>query len=1166
MVNAVAQHNGGTPTGPADDSGPTGADAVFATGVEALVHGLLVQHEADAVAGLRTATFASGYQGSPLGGFDKELARRARKQPDTDVILQPAINEELGATAVWGTQLVGNLPDPRYDGVVGVWYGKAPGLERAADAIRHGNFVGAAPTGGAIALVGDDPACKSSTIPSASEQTLAALGVPVLVPANVQEAADYVRHAVACSRASGLWVAMKIVAAVADGTGTISLDVDRVAPIMPRLEWEGSPYVHRPSAHLVAPQSLEMERTMRTVRLDLAKLYARENDLNTTTADGADARIGIIASGAVHSQVSEALDELGLAGSPLIRVLKLGMVYPLDEQVVQAHAADLDEILVIEEKGPFVERLVKDCLYGTPDAPRVLGHRDATGRELVPVAGALDVVAVARIIGRRVLELADVASVRARLDELDAIAARPAAAIDANRTAFFCSGCPHNSSTVADDDTVVGAGIGCHSMVMLKPTGHGRVQGLTQMGGEGAQWIGAAPFVGVPHFVQNIGDGTFHHSGSLAVRAAIAAKLNVTYKILYNDTVAMTGGQHVEGQLSVPDLARLLAAEGVKKVVVTTDDVEQYRTGVNLPPIASVEPRSRLRRVQRELAAVPGVTVLIHDQGCAAELRRARSRGTAPDPPQEVIINERVCEGCGDCGEKSGCLSVEPVETEFGRKTRIHQGSCNKDYSCLNGDCPAFLTIVPSARTKAKPSPTSPTALPDPPRRNWPATVNLRLVGIGGTGVVSVSHALGKAAALDGKQVVGLDQTGMSQKAGPVVSDLRISDADIAVNSVGAGRADVLLGFDILGTADPANLRVADPDRTIAVVSTTKVPTGEMVVRRDAPGIDVAAATAAIDGVTRAGENAYVDARAVAEQLFGDHMQTNNLLLGVAWQAGAVPLTREAMHLALRRTPADDDPGVVAFEWGRACIAAPDQLPTAFRKPEKEVEPLPELDALAPEEGEFRRSVTVRAADLQGWQSRRVAERYVAELMRVKAVEEAAVPGSTVVTESVARGLHKLMAYKDEYEVARLHLDGLAELPVGASVKFHLHPPLFRALGLSRKIKVGAWFIPAFRTLRRARALRGTPFDVFGYSRMRRLERDLPREYLTLVDQGLDRLTEASLSSVRELAELPDCIRGYEDIKLAGVAQFRERASTLLASLDGVADSPITVHQHQGAN
>jgi indolepyruvate ferredoxin oxidoreductase len=1128
---------------------------VVMTGVQALVRVLLDQHRADARAGLRTASLVSGYQGSPLAGFDKEVARLGRLGANHDVVLRPGVNEELGATAVWGSQIAGTLPGPRYDGVVGVWYGKAPGVDRSADAIRHGNFVGADPRGGVLALVGDDPACKSSTIPGASESLLAALQVPTLVPGSVQDALDLGRHAIACSRASGLWAALKVVTNVADAAGTVEVGLDRVVPSMPVLEWEGAPYVHRPSAHLLAPQSLAMERTLVEVRLELAKRYARLNGLNRVVLDAPGARLGIVAAGATAHDVRRALTDLGLGtdDDAPVRLLQVGMLYPLDEHALRDFARGLDELLVVEEKGPFLERLVKDALYGGPATPLVTGERDERGAPLLPAHGTLDADAIARGVGARLLLRAELPQVRARLERLDAVAARPAAVLGARRTPFFCSGCPHNSSTVAPDGEIVGAGIGCHTMVMLAPKGHGAVTGITQMGGEGVQWIGAAPFVDVPHFTQNLGDGTFHHSGSLAIRAAVAAQLNVTYKLLFNGTVAMTGGQHVEGELTVPAAVRSLAAEGVKRIVVTTEDPGRY-AGVTLPEVAEVRAREEMLAVQRELARVEGVTVLLHDQACAAELRRARKRGKALDPPQRVMINERVCEGCGDCGEKSGCLSVEPVETEYGRKTRVNQTTCNKDYSCLAGDCPSFLTVIPPKRKDGAAVRLPEVVLPEP-AVSTADDVRVRLVGIGGTGVVTVSQVLGMAALLDGRHASGLDQTGLSQKAGPVVSDMRITAAPVEDGvTVPSAAADVLLGLDLLGAAGEANLRTADPERTVAIVSDGVVPTGQMVVDVDATAPDTVAARAAIDAVTRARENVYLDAQRIAEALLGDATPANVVVLGAAWQRGVLPVSLGALQEAFRLNGAGVERNLAAIAWGRAWVVAPELVADALAD-RTTAQPLsPRAQALVErvggsEGGELRRLLEVRVPDLIAWGGIGPATRYVETLERVRRVEFERVPDSKALTEAVARGLHKLLAYKDEYEVARLQLEGLAALPSGAKVRFHLHPPLLRALGMERKLKLGRWFVPAFRLLRRARVLRGTPLDPFGYGAVRRVERALPGEYLALVDAALERLTPETLGTAVELAALPELVRGYEQIKLAGVARMRARAADLVAQL-----------------
>jgi indolepyruvate ferredoxin oxidoreductase len=787
----------------------------------------------------------------------------------------------------------------------------------------------------------------------------------------------------------------------------------------------------------------------------------------------------------------------------------------------------------------------------------VNGQRDEQGAPLVPAHGTLDADTIARAIGTRLLAREEIPSVRARLEQLDRIVARKPTELGALRTPFFCSGCPHNTSTVAPDGEIVGAGIGCHTMVMVSRKGHGEVHGITQMGGEGAQWIGTAPFVGVEHFTQNLGDGTFHHSGSLAVRAAVAAGLNVTYKLLFNGAVAMTGGQQVEGGMSVPAIATALAAEGVERIVITAEDTSRYE-GLDLPGIAEVRDRGELLRIQRELAAVDGVTVLIHDQACAAELRRARKRGRAPEPPQRVVINERVCEGCGDCGEKSGCLSVEPVDTEFGRKTRINQTTCNKDYSCLEGDCPSFLTVIPARDDKVPAAPDEllvpPSDLPEPEPNTSP-DVRVRLVGIGGTGVVTVSQVIGMAALLDGRHAAGLDQTGLSQKAGPVVSDVRITERPVDEGvTVPSGAADVILGFDLLGTAGSANLRVADPARTVAIVSGSVVPTGGMVVDVEASAPDVVAAKQAVDAVTSAKRNVYLDAQQLAECLLGDATPANVIVLGAAWQRGVLPVSLGALQEAIRLNGVAVERNLAAISWGRAWVAAPELVLAALgEKPsgtQLSARAAALLAGVAEDSLELRHLLEVRVTDLLGWGGAGAARRYLDAVERVRAAESQRVPGSTAVTQAFARGLHKLTAYKDEYEVARLHREGLADLPAGAKVRFHLHPPLLRALGMKRKLRLGRWFVPCFRLLRHGRLLRGTPFDPFGYAAVRRIERQLPGEYTALVAEAMQRLGPQTLPLILEAAGVPELVRGYEEIKLAGVERFRRRAEELRRELE----------------
>ncbi|PXY18756.1 indolepyruvate ferredoxin oxidoreductase family protein [Prauserella flavalba] len=1138
---------------------------VLLSGVQALIRLALEQRRLDDARGLNTRVFVSGYQGSPLGGVDLEMGRAKRFLDPAGVVFRPGVNEELAATAVAGTQLLGQLPGRRYDGVTGFWYGKNPGLDRAADAIRHGNVAGTAALGGAVAWIGDDPASKSSTVPSSCEPMAQSLSMPLLAPGTIPEIVELGLHAVAMSRATGLWSGLKIVADVADASATISVDALRHGiPHPPNTGRDAPPT-------LVGPASLDAEHDMLTRRLDLARAYARETGLNQVTFTARRARLGVLASGTGYAVVQRALDDLGLGEPELealgVRLIRLAMPFPVDAGALAELTSGLEEVLVVEDKTPFLEGQLKDALYRRPDAPRVVGRRDERDRPLLPARGTLGAEDVARALSTRVTTVAGPdalpPSAHSRLAAMRRRRARIALpTVSAARTPYFCSGCPHNTSTRTDDETLVGVGIGCHTMIALDQSGRGRQIGLTQMGGEGAQWIGLAPFTDDRHFVQNLGDGTFHHSGSLAIRAAVAAGVTITYKLLYNDAVAMTGGQRAEGRLAVPELTRLLAAEGVRRVVVTTDDPARYR-GVRLDPIATVRHRDDFAAAERELAELDGVTVLIHDDRCAAEERRLRKRGRLPTPAEKVVINERVCEGCGDCGDVSTCLSVQPVETAFGRKTRIHQASCNSDFSCLKGDCPSFLLVEPRSPV-SRVVPELPVRLLEPEQRFGKEGVLIRMPGIGGTGVVTVSQILQMAAHLDGLFAAGLDQTGLAQKGGPVVSDVRIAKEPIR-GSVRAARGtvDVLLGLDLLGAADESNLATASPDRTIAVVSTSLVPTAAMVTNRVALPGSPDDAVNRIAEATRHERNLYLDAQRLAELLFGDHMPTNMLLIGAAYQHGCIPIAAEAIEQAIRLNGAGVDTTLAAFRWGRAAVLDAEAVAAAVTPSEQATV---EVDASSraivestAARGELADALATRVADLTGYQDRAHARRYADEVDRVlqRATRVAGPRAGERIGLAYARGLHKLLAYKDEYEVARLHLDTVekarrdAEFGPDAKVSVLLYPPVLRALGVTRKIRLTRTSGPAFRALRAARRLRGTRLDPFGYARVRRVERRLVEEYRELMDQALSTLDEHNVDLVVELAELPDVVRGYEDIKLRNVAVFRDRAATLLRQIAG---------------
>ncbi|MEW6778009.1 MAG: indolepyruvate ferredoxin oxidoreductase family protein, partial [Bdellovibrionota bacterium] len=889
------------------------------------------------------------------------------------------------------------------------------------------------------------------------------------------------------------------------------------------------------------------------------KAFAAAHEINRIALSTENDWLGIVAAGKTYYDLRQALWDLGLDDAALqrygVRLLQMRMLFPMETGLVREFAAGLEEILVVEEKRGFLELLLRDALYGSAVTPRIVGKRDEAGAPFVPASGELDPDRIARLVaarlGRRV-QNDPLASRLALLDEID----RRRVPEFPSRQPYFCSGCPHNRSTVVPEGSIAGGGIGCHFMALTMDRD---TFGVTQMGGEGAQWTGMAPFTETPHFFQNIGDGTLFHSGSLAIRQAVAAKVNLTFKILYNSAVAMTGGQAAAGALSVPDLTRELAAEGVRKILVVSEDPGAYPRSSRWGEGVEIWHRDRLEEAQKFLRGVPGVTVLLYDQRCAAEKRRLRGRKELADPTTRVFINEAVCEGCGDCGEKSNCLSVHPVETEFGRKTQIHQSSCNKDYSCLLGDCPSFLTVVPKENGMKRPwldeLPARSFVEPQLPEKSeW----NIFLVGIGGTGVVTVNRILGAAAFLEGKRVLGLDQTGLSQKGGPVVSHLRIlEDSRDAATGVPTGGADCYLGFDVLGAASAVNLSRAVSDRAVAVVSTGHTPTGAMVASPEVHFPETSLLRDAIDSWTRGKENFYFDAQDIAEAATGDHLSTNLIVLGAAYQRGIIPVHAASIERAIGLNAVAVPLNLAAFRLGRLAVSDPAWLAKIPRYRPGAVSPsppTPQAQALVQGmevTGELRRLLEIRISELTEYQNAAYAREYAGFVQKVAAAERAAVPGNTFLSEAVARHLFQLMAYKDEYEVARLHLKEdvpralAAQFPAGVRVRYHLHPPFLRAMGLKHKIAVGSWIRPFFRLLFALRRLRGTWLDFFGRTLVRRTECALPGEYRALIEKALEDLCPETYGRAVRLARLPGLIRGYEDVKLRGVGRFRAEARAL---------------------
>ena len=1154
--------------------------SVYLTGTQALVRLLLDQRRADRRAGLNTAGFVCGYPGSPVGGVDHELWRRAELLAEHQIVHRQGLNEELAATAAFGTQMLHEVPGARHDGVFAMWFGKAPGVDRSIDAFHHHNWRGVGRHGGVLAVAGDDPHARSTIFPSDSNAAFYKLAMPILAPGHVQEVLDLGLHGYALSRACGLWVGFKFVTDVADSAATAQVGPGRVRPVIPELLHDGQLFRPRLRANEAGPPLIEAERTIMNAQLELARRYAAANGLNRIVLKPEGARVGLVAGGKTWYDLRQALRDLGLDDAELqrrgIALLKIGMLYPLEPRIVADFARGLDEIVVVEDKRPWLELFIKDILYAAPDGsrPRIVGKADDSGAPLLPLHGELSPDVIARALGRRLAtQLAGHAPAQARLQRLQA-PARGAVLLSTTRTPYFCSGCPHNSSLKAPEGAIVGAGIGCHIMALWMPKGYGSVKGYTQMGGEGAQWVGLAPFTDTRHFFQNLGDGTFAHSGSLGVRFAAATGTHVTYKLLFNSTVAMTGGQPVQGGMSVSSMVQSLQAEGVRRIIVTTDEPQRYPGGK--VGNAEVWPRERLMEAEQLLAKTEGVTVLLHDQQCATEKRRQRKRGKLAYKPRSAFINQRVCEGCGDCGVQSNCLSVQPVATEFGRKTEIHQSSCNQDLSCLKGDCPSFVTVEsPAVAQRLK----APRRLPFPEGVVLPEPVAIVpqqqfavcLTGIGGTGVVTVNQVLGTAAFSCGMRVQTYDHTGSSQKAGPVVSHLKVlAPGTDAAPTVGSGEADLLLVFDPLVGAAAHNLALAAAGRTVAVVSTTAVPTGEMVADRQRSFPAEARLRELIDGASRPEHNLFVDAQQLAERLLGDHMASNMFLVGAACQRGALPIPPAAIEEAIRLNGTAVEMNILALRWGRLYVAERERVEGALQQaaaaemsqavPAPAPDPVAcELVARAGADGELRRLLDVRVPELIAYQDEAYAARYVERLRRLREAEAAALPGSSALAEAAARQLYKLMACKDEYEVARLLLDAgeRARLEqtfgAGARLRWHLHPTFLRRLGRQRKLELGPWFGPVLKLLARAKGLRGGAFDLFARSEVRRVERALLQHYEALVDALIPRLgqgmtPEQQAQAVALLAS-PDDVRGYEDVKLRCVGPYLSQAQRLAAAL-----------------
>jgi indolepyruvate ferredoxin oxidoreductase len=1139
-----------------DDKFDLTKDRVFITGTQAVIRMLLMQQERDRLAGLNTAGFVSGYRGSPLGGLDQNLWRAKKWLERRNIVFQPGLNEELAGTAIWGTQQAELRGDGKYDGVFGLWYGKGPGVDRAGDVFRHANMSGTSKNGGVIALMGDDHTAESSTVAHQSEFHFVDVMSPILNPAGVQEIIDYGLYGYAMSRFCGTWVAFKCVKENIESTASIDGRLDRVKIITP------DDFAMPPGGLNIRVRDgiLDMEARLQDYKRDAMLAFVRANNLNKIILSGGRTpKVGIITVGKSYLDVRQAMDELGLdevkANDMGLRLFKVACPWPLSRAELVDFARDLDLIIVVEEKRSLIEVQVREELYGTPNQPVCIGKKDEQGDWLFPVKASLDVNDIAIAMGERLLRYHRNDELAGRVQRLKQAQAMLAETVDiSNRTPHFCSGCPHNSSTKVPEGMRAYAGIGCHFMSQWMDRG---TEGYTQMGGEGANWVGESNFSTRGHVFQNLGDGTYNHSGSLALRWAVHTKTTVTYKILFNDAVAMTGGQQHEGGLTVDMIARQVRAEGVERIALVTDEPDKYPTSIQWPSGMTIHHRDDLDAVQRDLAKVTGVSVLIYDQTCAAEKRRRRKRNEFPDPDKRVIINDLVCEACGDCSVQSNCVAVQPLETEYGRKRQIDQSSCNKDFSCVKGFCPSFVTVHGATPRKAKPAAVSidgvpVAALPEPQLPAIDHTFNIIVTGVGGTGVVTIGAILGMAAHLEGKGLGMIDMAGLAQKGGAVYSHVRLANTQDEIHAirVTAGAADLVLGCDLVVTGTKKVLAAVKPGRTALVVNTAEVMPGDFTRNADfslpAERIKRAVLTAAgREGVD------FVDATATAVALMGNAIAANMFMLGYAYQRGRVPLSAAAIERAIELNGEAVKMNVTAFQWGRRAAAEPERIASLMGEV-KEPTPSRHLSQTLDE------VIARRVAFLADYQNAAYAERYRTWVERVRAAEAKALPDSTVLTEAVAKSLHKLMAYKDEYEVARLYTDGSFAKQVAAAFEgeglryeFHLAPPLLARkdpqTGVPRKMSFGPWLMGAFKVLARFKGLRGTPLDVFGYTHERRVERQLVRDFEARLEEILGKLTAENHAVAVGLANIPQKIKGFGHIKARNLEAAKKEEADLLA-------------------
>ena len=1137
-----------------EDRYDLGKNRVLMTGTQAIVRLLLMQKELDRRAGLNTAGFVTGYRGSPLGGVDAQMLRAKRHLDAAGVTFMPGLNEDLAATAIWGAQQSEMRGEGRYDGVFSLWYGKGPGVDRSGDALRHVNHAGTSRYGGVLALMGDDHLAESSTIAHQSEYHFIDVMMPILSPAGVEEILEYGLYGIALSRYSGLWVGLKCVKDTVESTASIDASLERVRIRTPQ------DFVMPPDGLNIraADPVLAQEARMHEHRIPAAVAFIRANRLNRIiTSGGPNAKIGVITVGKSYLDVRQAMDDLGIdevkANQYGLRLYKIGCPWPLEPKGLEEFTRGLELIIVVEEKRSLIETQLREQLYDAANHPVCIGKKDERGEWLFPGKGALDPNDIAVALGQRILKRHRSEDLEARVARLERLQQRRATMTEVTaRVPHFCAGCPHSTSTHVPQGARAYTGIGCHYMAQWM----GRsTEGYTHMGGEGANWIGEAPFSTRKHVFQNLGDGTYNHSGSLSIRFAVATNTNITFKILFNGVVAMTGGQKHEGELTVEAIAHQVAAEGVRKIALVTDEPGKYPVATQWPPGLQIHHRNILNEVQRDLAETSGVTVLIYDQTCATEKRRLRKRGLLEDPDARIIINELVCEGCGDCGTASNCVAVQPLETEFGRKRRIDQSVCNKDFSCLEGFCPSFVTVH-GAQMKKAPLPTaaqtaSQPQLPAPSLAEIGETpYGVLVAGLGGTGVVTISALLGLAAHLEGKGVGVIDMAGLAQKGGAVYCHVKIArePKDVHAIRIAAGEADLVLGCDLVVSGAKLVLSVVDKERTALIVNSAEVFPGD--IERD-PDF-VLPAEAIKQSIRRAAGPRidFFDVSALALSLLGDSIAANIFMLGYAWQKGLLPLGDASILRAIEINGESVEMNKQAFLWGRRAahdLASVERVARSLR-------PRSEARRLSRDLPEI---IERRAQYLVGYQNEAYAKRYRERVAAISKAETTRVPGSQELTEAVARYLFKVMATKDEYEIARLYTDGSFERQLRSvfegdlTLEFHFAPPIpawqpKNDFGGSRKITFGGWVFGVLRVLAKLKALRGTPFDILRFNQDRIREREIQANYEALLDEIIERLHPQNHATAVALARLPEKIRGFGHIKARNTEAAQAEEKRLL--------------------